>query len=395
MASYVSHTSAIATSSEEEEDHIAPDSVGVVKTTSDGAGLLDPAIWPHHTIISEPCSVTTLEKEYDFDSLERLVSAGEELVERGAAVVVTDCGFSSMQREVARRLRVPVVCSAMVQLASLAISVPGGAGVVTIDRQQISQWHLIQVGADPELPIIGMHLDSPWRADLPASVLTGNLQSRYDKELDARLFEELSVACDELVSRYQVGAIVLEEPKFAGMTFRLQRRLPVRVFDVVSCVGWLHAGHRTLAKQSSAIASRTASLTSGSMPASPRAASRTVQPDPVPSQTLFERRVPSLSTSLGRTRGGVSALAGGLGQSIPEHDIMPSPSSYAGRVHLQRHRSGHWGGSTQYGSSVGSTRVEDASIISDDLGMMLLSPTPSFAPRHETAEVIAGVDPDV
>lgn len=262
MTSY--QTSAIASS--DEEDEIVPDSIGLIITTPPPAlstedfqadkdryyndvddddddpyavrdelpshPLFDQSLWSF-PVIRAVCQVTSTSREYDPDSLHALASVAMDLIDRGAVVIVTGTGFSSMQRDLAAKLPVPVLCSAMVQLSSLKLVTSGGVGVVTLDRQLVSAWNLVAVGAAPDTPVIGLSPTSLWRQDFDCSGET------------SRLLYDLVEACTELVSRHQVTSIVLEEPTFAPFTARIQERLrDVRIFDVVTAVSWLYGGHR-------------------------------------------------------------------------------------------------------------------------------------------------------
>lgn len=245
MTSY--QTSAIASS--DEEDEIVPHSVGLIICTTKpledydeedpyavreppSHPLYDPRLWSF-PVIRAQCHVTSTPREYDPDSLHALASIAMDLIDRGAVVIVTGTGFSSMQRDLSARLPVPVLTSAMIQLSSLRLVSSGGVGVVTLDRQLVSSWNLVAVGAAPDTPVIGLAANSLWRQDFDCS---GEA---------SRLLYDLVEACSELISHHRVTSIVLEEPSFAVYTSRIQERLKdVRIFDVVTAVKWLYGGHR-------------------------------------------------------------------------------------------------------------------------------------------------------
>lgn len=243
MTSY--ETSAIASS--DDEDDIVPDSLGIIITSPTPVDYMDPyslrdvaathplldkSLW-RFPVIHAHCHVTSAPREYDPDSLHSLASVAQDLADRGAVVVVTDTGFSSLQRDLASRVTVPVLCSAMVQLASLRLMSAGGVGVVTLDRQLVGSWNLVAVGAAPDTPVIGLDPGSVWRQTSDTAVEA------------SRLLYDLVEACEELIRRYKVDTIVLEEPRFASFTTKVQTRLQsVRIFDLVTAVSWLYGGHR-------------------------------------------------------------------------------------------------------------------------------------------------------
>lgn len=247
MTSY--ETSAIA-SSDSEEDYVE-DSIGIICTTSTSASILPASMggkirWPFR-VITAAAKVLSKPREYDPDSLDTLVSVATDLVDRGASVIVTDTGFSSMQRDLASRISVPVACSAMIQLSTLRVAIADGqVGVVTLDRQLISQWNLVAVQASSETPVIGLPTRSIWRQ-------TPCVDGAPDEDGRIRrtMLDDLIIACNELIVRHGVRAIVLEDPRFAVFTLALQERLGngprgVKLYDIVSTVSWLYLGHRTL-----------------------------------------------------------------------------------------------------------------------------------------------------
>lgn len=194
--------------------------------------------WPF-PVIKAHAVVTSLPREYDPDSLETLVTVANELIDRGACIITTDLGFSSMQRDLTARLSVPVACSALIQLPTLRVAL-GDVGVITMDRQLLSQWNLVAVSASPETPVIGLPGTSPWRRS----------NSDSDSDDDDTKLKDLFTAASELLKRHSVRAIVLEDPAFVDYTRRLQSRIGslhpgVTIYDLPAVVKWLYHGHLT------------------------------------------------------------------------------------------------------------------------------------------------------
>lgn len=291
MTSY--ETSAIASS--DDEDDIVPDSVGIIITSltpidftdpytlRDIAAthpLLDKSLW-RFPIIHAHCHVESAPREYDPDSLHTLAMTAQDLADRGAVVVVTDTGFSSMQRDLATRVTVPVLCSAMVQLASLTLTSSRAVGVVTLDRQLVGSWNLVAVGAASDTPVIGLNPSSVWRQTSDTAVET------------SRMLYDLVEACEELIRRYKVDTIVLEEPRFATFTTKIQTRLrSARIFDLVTAVSWLYGGHKQVAAPPAApgFSSR---FTSGSTRSGRIRTRRLTEEDPPELPVLGGRDIPS------------------------------------------------------------------------------------------------------
>lgn len=278
MTSY--QTSAIASSDDDDNDDkngaaTIANSIGIIITSSTplesttlaqsleiaNHPLLDRSLWSV-PIIHARCHVTSTPREYDPDSLHNLYCTATDLVDRGAVVIVTDIGFSSMQRDLAARMNVPVVCSAMIQLSALnLITANGAVGVITLDRQFLSAWNLVAVGALPDTPVIGLPTTSIWRQN-NNNRSTNSFGGGDDNNNGAGKFlEDLVVASKELIKHHSLSVIVLEDPKFAVYTAQLQARISgVRFFDIVTGVLWLYAGHKRLRMSARAKSSRSAAM---------------------------------------------------------------------------------------------------------------------------------------
>ena len=229
-----SYESAIA-SSESEDERIYENALGIIRTTR------NPTILPREQggriawsceVITASRSVTSQPREYDPESLDTLVEAAQELISRGAVVVILDNGFSSMQRDLATRLSVPVCASSMIQVASLKIVTDSHVGIVTLDRQLLSQWHLVAVNAT-DTPVIGLPVTSTWRRQPP-------IESQPEsKDAESYLIADLVNASRLLITHHQVRAIVFEEPRFSIFTAQVQARLKIPIYDLVSTANWL------------------------------------------------------------------------------------------------------------------------------------------------------------
>ena len=125
------------------------------------------------------------------------VAAGSRLVERGAALVTTSCGFlAPFQSALERALPVPVFTSAL--LAAQRMAAPA---ILTIDAGALTAAHLDAAGVPPGTPVAGVENTAFARAIL------GNAA-----ELDTALAErEVVAAARRLVRRHpSTSDIVLE-----------------------------------------------------------------------------------------------------------------------------------------------------------------------------------------
>ena len=84
------------------------------------------------------------------------IAAGRDLIAEGARVIGTSCGFLSLfQSELEAVLGVPVVASAL----TLAAKSDTATGIITIDREALTQRHLSAAGIETAVPIVGLPSD--------------------------------------------------------------------------------------------------------------------------------------------------------------------------------------------------------------------------------------------
>lgn len=169
-------------------------------------------------------------------TLEPFVAAASRLVARGAAGIITSCGFlATLQAPLAERLTVPVATSALLQLPFIARCLPHGAqvGVVTYDATALGPRHFAAVGADQATPVAGMPTDGA----LHRLIEHGGA---YDA---AAIETELLDTVTSLMNRTPwIRALLLECTNLPPFTSALRRTLGLPVFDVVTMGCWFHAG---------------------------------------------------------------------------------------------------------------------------------------------------------
>lgn len=174
--------------------------------------------------------------------LDAFVVAGRRLVSRGAAGILTSCGFLALhQPALAAALPAPVATSSLLQLPLLERLLPAGrrAAVVTISAADLTPAHLLAVGAAPDTPVAGLpadgHFADVFLADRPG--------------LDpGKALAELLATADRLLARHPAtGAIVLECTNLGPYSAALARHTGLPVLDIVSLGRWLHqAVHASL-----------------------------------------------------------------------------------------------------------------------------------------------------
>jgi hypothetical protein len=167
--------------------------------------------------------------------LDPFVDAAQELIDLGVRGITTSCGFLALfQRELSARLSVPVATSALLQAPMIERMLPAGkrVGILTINRDALTDAHLAAVGVDRTTPIAGMPADSLFRR-----VFTDQVQSSED---DFRTLErEMVEAAAALVAEHpEVGAIVFECTNMPPFAAAVRKATGLPVFDVVGMLRW-------------------------------------------------------------------------------------------------------------------------------------------------------------
>ncbi|MCY4232064.1 MAG: aspartate/glutamate racemase family protein [Alphaproteobacteria bacterium] len=165
------------------------------------------------------------------------LNAARRLVDRGATVLATVCGFLSLfQSELAAHAGVPVASSTLMQVPVLDLMLPPGkwAGVVTVSRESLSADHFTAVGARADTPVEG----TEGGREL-TRVLIGN-----EAQLDMAAAEaDVTAAARRLTARCpEVGALVLECANMAPYAAAVRRATELPVHDIYSFISWAHSG---------------------------------------------------------------------------------------------------------------------------------------------------------
>ena len=169
--------------------------------------------------------------------IDAFIDAGQHLVDRGAAAIMTSCGFMALhQATLADALPVPVATSSLLQVSMASKLLPPGkrVGVLTISTADLAPAQLRAANAPLDTPVGGLPRQSHF-----ASVFLDD-----GPTLDPQLAEtELLAAADELRRRHpEIGALVLECTNMGPYTAALARHTGLAVFDVTSLAEWLHEG---------------------------------------------------------------------------------------------------------------------------------------------------------
>jgi hypothetical protein len=196
-----------------------------------------PATWPG-PVLSEriegatAARVTTLADE---SLLAPFLAGARRLEARGASIITTSCGFLVLyQSALADAVSVPVATSALVQVPWLARLLRRPVGVLTFDPTTLGPAHLAAAGADAATPVGGLSPDSLMRRDIlggaPANFAT-------------REAEVVAAARALAAAHPSLGALVLECTNFPPHAAAIATATGLPVYDVVTLVRWMQAGH--------------------------------------------------------------------------------------------------------------------------------------------------------
>jgi Asp/Glu/hydantoin racemase len=169
--------------------------------------------------------------------LPNFIAAAQELEALGADGITTNCGFLSLyQKELAAAVTVPVATSSLMQVPMIQSTLPAGkrVGVITVSAASLTREHLLAIGLDPALPVVGTDAGREF-----TRVLIGN-----ELTLDAAAAEQdILDAGDALVrNNGAIGAVLLECTNMVPYALALRDRLGIPVYSIYSFMLWFHAG---------------------------------------------------------------------------------------------------------------------------------------------------------
>jgi Asp/Glu/hydantoin racemase len=131
---------------------------------------------------------------------------------------------------------VPVATSSLMQLPMIESTLPPGkrVGVLTVSAANLTREHLLAIGLDPTLPVVGTDQGREF-----TRVLIGN-----EGTLDVAAAEQDILEAGEALLRKdaRVGAVLLECTNMGPYARALRDHLGVPVYDIYSFMLWFHAG---------------------------------------------------------------------------------------------------------------------------------------------------------
>ncbi|MBA0050175.1 aspartate/glutamate racemase family protein [Streptomyces sp. AJS327] len=173
--------------------------------------------------------------------LDRFVDSGRRLLERGARLLTTSCGFLAIyQRELPRLLDAPVATSSLLQIPLLLRILPPGGKLclVTVNSSTLDERHFDGAGIDPadreRLRVVGLE-----DGDHFYPVVVGQ-----DGPLDvARAEDEVVAVCRKaLADDPSIGAFVFECTNLPPYAPAVRNATGLPVWDAITMAHWLQAG---------------------------------------------------------------------------------------------------------------------------------------------------------
>jgi len=174
----------------------------------------------------------------DKSLIQPFIEAGQSLIENGAKMITTSCGFLALfHNELTNGLTVPVFSSSLLQvhMAQSIIRREQKVGIITAHKVSLTREHLAAIGIEKyNLEIIGMETSEEFLSVFIEGKQTLD-EKKCGKEIQETAFKLKKLNPD-------IGAIVLEctnMPPYAQIVQNATGGLPV--FDMVTMINYAHS----------------------------------------------------------------------------------------------------------------------------------------------------------
>lgn len=193
--------------------------------------------FPVHYKIVEEASPDRVVRQNAAGLLDRFIEAGQELIDRGADGITTNCGFLALfQKELSQALRVPVATSSLMQVPFVDSLLPEGkrAGILTISADTLTPAHLEGAGVKIDTPVFGTQNGK----EFTRAIL--NNEGTLDIELARQ--DNVDAALAFLKQHPEIGALVLECTNMVPYAADIRAATGVPVYSIHSFVCWFQSG---------------------------------------------------------------------------------------------------------------------------------------------------------
>ncbi|MFO7888747.1 MAG: aspartate/glutamate racemase family protein [bacterium] len=182
----------------------------------------------------------TVERIFKKDSsfLDKFLTAGQELVESGVRAITGNCGFMAIyQKELARRLTVPVFLSSLLQLSFMTRMIGNGekVGIITANAGILDDVLLHEVGLQDTNSVIikGMEDKEHFREAIIEEV--GWLDSKKMEK------EVVSVVEKMVKENPAIKMILLECACLPPYGAAVQKAVNLPVFDFITMINYVYS----------------------------------------------------------------------------------------------------------------------------------------------------------
>jgi aspartate/glutamate racemase len=167
--------------------------------------------------------------------LEPFIQAAKELEAAGVAAITGACGFLVIfQQELADAVSVPLYTSSLIQLPMVGrmIRADQKVGLLVAKERSLTPRHLAAIGAESvPVSVVGM-ADQPEFREVMLEARRPNLDAD-------RLEREVLTVIERLVGD-NLGALVIECTDLVPFAHRIQARLRLPVFDIVTLTNMVY-----------------------------------------------------------------------------------------------------------------------------------------------------------
>ena len=165
------------------------------------------------------------------------IAAARALEEDGVDGISTTCGFLSLfQNELAGAVKIPVITSSLMQVASVNTMLGAGkrAGILTISASHLTAEHLAKANVPEGTPIGSIEDGSTF-----SQAILGNMK---DLNVKAACADNVAAARALQASTPDLGAIVLECTNMAPYAVDISQATGLPVFSIVTLINWFQSG---------------------------------------------------------------------------------------------------------------------------------------------------------
>lgn len=184
---------------------------------------------------------TTVVEHKAFGLIDTFVTAGRELLERGARALSTSCGFLAIYQEaMVETLRVPVATSSLLQISTVLRMLPTDQkiGLLTANGSALGEAHFGGVGLTADevdrLHIIGLEHTEHFYPVVVEGV--GAL------DVPRAMSEVVSACVEALEHAPTIGAFVFECVNLPPYSRSVREATGLPVWDAFTLVNWLQQG---------------------------------------------------------------------------------------------------------------------------------------------------------